>query len=164
MCFASLTKGYTAIATQAFTTAHRLGVLDHLQQAIDTTIPGVKARLEKGVTGMPPKAYRWVREMEEIGMTHRDEGGWEGADMFTGAAEIYRVVAGSVVGKEKVGGRKRGLTVEDVAGVLADELGAREGGGKRRKGDGVVEGRAEGDGHEEDKPNPMKRMWEEDKA
>lgn len=43
MCFASMTKGYTAIATQAFTTAHKLGVLDPLQEAIteilSVTIP-----------------------------------------------------------------------------------------------------------------------------
>lgn len=144
MCFASLTKGYTAIAVQAFTTAHRLGVLDHLNEVIETTIPGVKARLEKGVTACPPKAYRWVREMEEIGATHREDGGW-GLDMFGGAAEVFQVMAG-LFGEEKVGDRKRGLTVEDVAGVVAGGLAEVDGegeeggrGGKRRRTDGGEE-------------------------
>jgi hypothetical protein len=31
-----------------------------------------------GVPVMPPKAYQWVREMDEIAVTHVDEGGFEG--------------------------------------------------------------------------------------
>lgn len=142
MCFASLTKGYTAIAIQAFSTAHSLGVLPDLQQAIETTSPGVKDRLEKGVTGMSPKAYRWVGEMEEIAATFREEGGWNGRaegdvegggegerleDMFTGAAGVYRVVAeDTVLGREKVGKRERGTTVEDVAKAVAEGLQERK--------------------------------------
>lgn len=141
MCFASLTKGYTAIAVQAFATAHRLGVLSHLQRSVEQTIPAAKARLERAVAGMPPKAYRWVREMEEIADTHRDGGGWgevEGADMFTGAARIYGFVAdGTVLGREKVGKRVRGLTVEDVASAVADgleEVGRGAGDGEEAEG------------------------------
>jgi hypothetical protein len=142
MCFASLTKGYTAIAIQAFSTAHALGVLPELQEAVETTIPGVKDRLEKGVAGMAPKAYRWVAEMEEIAATFRDEGGWDGRaegdveeagegerleDMFTGAAGVYRVVAqDTVLGGEKVGKRERGTTVEDVAKAVAEGLEGRK--------------------------------------
>ncbi|OIW34866.1 6-phosphogluconate dehydrogenase [Coniochaeta ligniaria NRRL 30616] len=146
MCFASLTKGYTAIAIQAFTTAHRLGVLDHLNSALEQTVPGLRGRLEKGVTGMPPKAYRWVREMEEISATHRDEGGFGevGADIFTGAARVYGLVAdGTVLGEEKVGRRKRGTTVEDVALAVGEGLEVLEGRGKRRRVEG---GEGEQDG------------------
>lgn len=35
MCFASTTKGLTAIAIQSFTTAHTLGVLDDLQAHLE---------------------------------------------------------------------------------------------------------------------------------
>lgn len=151
MCFASLTKGHTAIAIQAFTTAHRLGVLDHLNSAIEQTLPGLKARIEKGVTGMAPKAYRWVREMEEISATHRDEGGFGEveADIFTGAARVYGLVAdGTVLGEEKVGRRKRGTTVEDVAGAVAEGLEVLEGRRKRRR---VEEGEDQKDGKGDDK-------------
>ncbi|KAH8905436.1 6-phosphogluconate dehydrogenase [Coniochaeta sp. PMI_546] len=151
MCFASLTKGHTAIAIQAFTTAHRLGVLDHLNSAIEQTLPGLKGRIEKGVTGMAPKAYRWVREMEEISATHRDEGGFGEveADIFTGAARVYGLVAdGTVLGEEKVGRRKRGTTVEDVAGAVAEGLEVLEGRKKRRR---VEEGEDQKDVKGDDK-------------
>lgn len=167
MCFASLTKGHTAVTVQAFATAARLGVLPHLQRSVGQSVPdGVRARLERGVAGMPPKAYRWVREMEEIAETHREDGGWGGAaaDMFTGAARIYGFVAdGTVLGREKVGKRERGLTVEDVAAAVAEglsELEGAQGRGKRRRADGE----GEDERGTEDRPNPMKRMWEEDKA
>jgi hypothetical protein len=123
MCFASLTKGLTAIAVQAFATAHRMGVRHHLDAAIEAALPGMGDRIERGVTGCPPKAGRWVGEMEEIAETHAGEGGWGGTDMFSGAAEVYRVLAGTELGREKVGERRRGVTVEDVAAVVAEELG-----------------------------------------
>jgi hypothetical protein len=54
------------------------------------------------------------------------EGGGVGEsleDMFTGAAGVYRVVAeDTVLGKEKVGKRERGTTVEDVAKAVAEGL------------------------------------------
>lgn len=79
---------------------------------------------------MPPKAYRWVREMEEIAETHADEGGFNGdAGLFGEVAKVYKSVADeSVLGEEKTETRKRGLTVEDVAEAMSEGLR-----GKRRK-------------------------------
>ncbi|OHE98889.1 hypothetical protein CORC01_05785 [Colletotrichum orchidophilum] len=120
MCFASMSKGFTAIATQAFTSAHRMGVLDHLRDELATRLPGHLEFAEKGVVTMPPKAYRWVREMEEISKTHAEEGGF-GPELFVGAAGVYRSVAeDSPLGQEKIGKRKRGTTVEDVAVALVE--------------------------------------------
>lgn len=59
MCFASLTKGMTALAIQSFTTAHRLDVLGELQGHLEEYSPKTLALAKGGVTGMPPKAYRW---------------------------------------------------------------------------------------------------------
>lgn len=119
MCFASLSKGQTAIAVQAFATASRLGVLDELRAAMGSE---QVARIDRSLVAVPPKAYRFVREMEEIARTHREEGGF-GGDMFGGAAEVYRAVAeDTVLGREKVGQRKRGLTAEDVAAAVAEGL------------------------------------------
>ncbi|KAF3762434.1 6-phosphogluconate dehydrogenase C-terminal domain-like protein [Cryphonectria parasitica EP155] len=87
MCFASLSKGYSAIAVQSFTTAQRLGVLPALQEALQELVPQRVKQTEGALVNMPPKAYRWVREM-----------------------------------KEKVGQRKRGRTVEDVAVAMAEGL------------------------------------------
>ncbi|SPJ72698.1 uncharacterized protein FTOL_02427 [Fusarium torulosum] len=122
MCFASMTKGFTAIATQAFTTAHNLGVLDVLKDEIGSFYPAFLNSAERSVPGMPPKAYRWVREMEEIALTFNEEAGWDRA-MFEGAASVYKDIAeNEVLGSEKVGKRKRGTTLEDVSAVAAEGL------------------------------------------
>lgn len=73
---------------------------------------------------VPPKAYRWVREMEEIAQTHVDEGGFNGEPGIYGEiAKVYKSVAeDTVLGEEKTERRKRGLTVEDVAGAMGEGL------------------------------------------
>ena len=60
MCFASTTKGLTAIAIQSFTTANTLGVLDQLQLHLKEYSPKTGELAAKGLMGMPPKAYRYV--------------------------------------------------------------------------------------------------------
>lgn len=133
MCFASTSKGLTAIAIQAFTTAQQLGVLGELRQELSSSrapAAGLLAAAERGLVGMPPKAYRWVREMEEIARTFAEDGGFAAhPSMFAGAAEVYRAVAeDTVLGRERVGDRKRGRDPGDVAEAVAEGL--RE---KRRK-------------------------------
>ncbi|KAM0481318.1 hypothetical protein ACHAPX_003422 [Trichoderma viride] len=122
MCFASLTKGFTALVTQSFTTAHRLGVTDELKRELGIVVPAMLTRAEKGVVGMPPKAYRWVREMEEISKTFHEEGHWD-RTVFEGIAGIYKAVADDgVLGQEKIGKRKRGTSIDDVAALMAEGL------------------------------------------
>lgn len=122
MCFASFSKGMSAIAVQAFTTAHRLGVLDDLKSALGELNPQRLKQAERAATAMPPKAYRWIREMEEISDTHRLDGGF-GPELFAGAAGVFKVVAeDTVLGGEKIGSRKRGLTVDDLAVVMSEGL------------------------------------------
>ncbi|KAK4507318.1 hypothetical protein PRZ48_001053 [Zasmidium cellare] len=128
MCFASLSKGFTALAIQSFTTAQNLGVLDELRTHLDEYAPSTRTKAEKGLTGMPPKAYRWVAEMEEIAETFEADGGFNDAEsIFRSVARVYEFVAdGTELGKETVEGRKRGLTAEDVAVLM------REGAEKRK--------------------------------
>ena len=122
MCFASMTKGLTAIAIQSFTTAHKLGVLEQLQAHLREYSPKTGELAAKSLVGMPPKAYRWVDEMKEIAATFRDEGGFE-ADMFDAVSEIYRFVADETeLGKEKTEERRVGKTPEDVARLVAEGL------------------------------------------
>lgn len=122
MCFAAMSKGYTAIATQSFTTAHSLGIADVFRDELSRGLPSHLALAEKSVPPMPPKAYRWVREMEEIALTMSEEGGW-GRETFEGAAGIYKAVAeDEVLGKEKHGKRTRGTDVGDVAAAMAEGL------------------------------------------
>ncbi|KAK2601742.1 hypothetical protein QQS21_004730 [Conoideocrella luteorostrata] len=122
MCFAAMAKGFTALATQSFTTAHKLGVADELRRELGELLPNQLAMAEASVPNMPPKAYRWVREMEEIADTMADEGGWT-KELFRGMAGVYKSVADDeVLGREKIGKRKRGTTIEDVAAALAEGL------------------------------------------
>ncbi|CAN8099112.1 unnamed protein product [Discula destructiva] len=122
MCFASLSKGYAAIAVQSYATAQRLGVLPALTAALAEIVPARVKQTEAALVGMPPKAYRWVHEMEEISRTHAEEGGFE-PFLFRGAAGVFRAVAeDSVLGEEKVGQRKRGRTAEDVAVAMAEGM------------------------------------------
>ncbi|KAJ1333067.1 DUF1932 domain-containing protein [Microdochium nivale] len=129
MCFASLSKGFTALAIQSFTTAERLGVLGELEAELGTYYPSSLATARKGVTGMPPKAYRWVHEMEEISRTFEEEGGFAAGrhDVFGAVAEVYKSVAEeTVLGEEKVGKRKRGMDVADVARAMGEGLEKRK--------------------------------------
>ncbi|KAI1377569.1 6-phosphogluconate dehydrogenase C-terminal domain-like protein [Hypoxylon crocopeplum] len=122
MCFASFSKGFTSLAIQAFTTAQRLGVLPDLQSELRDVLPAHYKLAERGVTHMAPKAYRWVGEMEEIARTLAEEGGFP-EDSFRGAAAVYRAVADdTVLGQEKIGKRKRGTTVEDVATAMVEGM------------------------------------------
>ncbi|KAI9756836.1 MAG: hypothetical protein M4579_003672 [Chaenotheca gracillima] len=142
MCFASLTKGFIGIATQSFSTAQRLGVLDELRAHLAEYSPALGKQAEQAVVKMPPKAYRWVREMAEIADTHRVDGGWAGdaagkgtldeegrggKSIFEGVEEVYRVVADeTVLGDETTENRVRGKTAEDVAVCVSEGLKNKE--------------------------------------
>ncbi|KAG6009508.1 hypothetical protein E4U21_002144 [Claviceps maximensis] len=122
MCFSAISKGFTALATQSFATALRLGVADELRREMGQMLPVHLATAERSVPDMPPKAYRWVGEFEEIADTMAEEGGWT-RDLFRGIADVYRSVAqNDVLGREKIGKRRRGLTMEDVAVLMGEGL------------------------------------------
>ncbi|OJK00095.1 hypothetical protein ASPACDRAFT_51921 [Aspergillus aculeatus ATCC 16872] len=125
MCFAALTKGFTALAIESFTAAEGFGVLSELRGLLGEYKPAALGMAERGVVGMPSKAYRWVEEMREIGRT-MEEGAGFGPDVYNGIAEVYQTVADDpVLGleKQKAGElRRRGKTVEDVVGCLQGSL------------------------------------------
>jgi 3-hydroxyisobutyrate dehydrogenase-like beta-hydroxyacid dehydrogenase len=138
-CFASLTKGFTALSILSFTTASACGVLPELQEHLAEFNPAGGAAAAKGLVAMPPKAYRWDDEMKEIGDTFAEVGGFGeglgGKAVFEGISEIYQFVAdGTELGREKTGSRKRGKTVEDVARAMTEGMRKR-----RRSGAGEDE-------------------------
>jgi L-threonate 2-dehydrogenase len=75
---------------------------------------------ERQVPRMPPKAYRWVGEMEEIACTFDDVG--LPPQMLEGAAALYRLVEQTELSAETPEERHRGQTLADVAGILAATL------------------------------------------
>jgi 3-hydroxyisobutyrate dehydrogenase-like beta-hydroxyacid dehydrogenase len=120
MCYASLTKGLTALATQALVAGQVLG----LSETYIGELRGSQAELlgwfERQVPRMPPKAYRWVGEMEEIARTFADLG--LPPQMLEGAAALYRLVEQTELGTETPEERHRGQSLAEVTGILADAL------------------------------------------
>ena len=95
MCFASLTKGLTALAIQSFTTANSLGVLPELQSHLKAYSPKTGELTARGVIGMQKKAYRWVDEMKEIADTFDQDGDFAGSShhrIFEGISDVYKMV------------------------------------------------------------------------
>ena len=81
---------------------------------MSVTLPKHLGMAEAGVPSMVTKAYRWVREMEEIGKTVEEEGGWS-SELFRGAAGVFGEVAkDATLKEEKAGERERGTTVDTI--------------------------------------------------
>ena len=91
MCYASLTKGLTALCTELLTAAEKLGVSDALSTEFKLSQSALYERMENGLPSMPPKARRWIGEMEEISATFEYVG--LTPKILAGAADIYRLVS-----------------------------------------------------------------------
>jgi 3-hydroxyisobutyrate dehydrogenase-like beta-hydroxyacid dehydrogenase len=87
MSYAGITKGLTALASAMSLAAMRNGAGNALLDELAESQPELLKWLQKSVPRMPPKAYRWVAEMEEIA-------GFIGDDfaehrIYEGAAGLY---------------------------------------------------------------------------
>jgi 3-hydroxyisobutyrate dehydrogenase-like beta-hydroxyacid dehydrogenase len=119
MCYGALNKGTQALCLDVLIAAQRLGVDGILEQQLRQS----QAALYDWALGqfpiMPPKAYRWVPEMLEISKTLGGAG--VTPKMFQGAADIYRFVAGTSLGKESPENRDKMRQGKDVVRLLAQE-------------------------------------------
>lgn len=120
MCYAAITKGLTAIATQAMTAARAYGVDRDLAKELAASQRMLLDRFDRGLPDMAPKAYRWVGEMEEIARSFADIG--LDPRMFLGAAALYDMVAGTELGEEVPERRTIGFTAVEVAEILSRAL------------------------------------------
>jgi 3-hydroxyisobutyrate dehydrogenase-like beta-hydroxyacid dehydrogenase len=119
MCYAAMTKGTTALAVELLVAARRLGVEQALEKELRESRNDVFDWQVKNIAVMPPKAYRWVPEMEEIAKTFGDLGLTR--RIFEGATDIYALVAATPLGKESPEqARKKGRSGLDVTRELAD--------------------------------------------
>ncbi|MBV9358104.1 MAG: DUF1932 domain-containing protein [Chloroflexi bacterium] len=69
---------------------------------------------------MPPKAHRWVGEMEEVARTFEDLG--LPPRLMEGAADVYRFVAHTPLGQEAPEERDPNRTANAVVAGLANQL------------------------------------------
>jgi len=90
MCYASLTKGLTALCAELLTAAEILGVSADLTAEFEISQPVPYQRMQNGLPSLPSKARRWIGEMEEIATTFSDVG--LTPDILLGAADIFRFI------------------------------------------------------------------------
>lgn len=120
MCYAALTKGLIALSTELLVAAHLMGLDDALRDEQRESIPTVLAWMEGMLPGMPPKAYRWVGEMEEIAATFAALG--MTPSMLEGAADMYRFVETTALGQETPETRDTSRDAYGVVETLASAL------------------------------------------
>ena len=120
MCYAALTKGLIALGTELLLAAEQMGLADALRAEQQQSIPNVLAWLERSVPSMPPKAYRWVGEMEEIAATFADLG--LTPNILLGAADMYRLVEDAPIGRESPETRDKNRGLDGVIAALAESL------------------------------------------
>lgn len=100
MCYGGITKGVTAIATTLALAASRHGIADALRAEMAASQPNLLAHFQRSVPDMFSKAWRWVDEMEEIGVFLGDR---EERDIYEGIAGLYDRLANDYDGgKEEI--------------------------------------------------------------
>jgi len=121
MCYGALNKGTQALWLEVLIAAQRLGVAGLLEQQLQQSQAERYAWALGQFPMLPPKAYRWVPEMLEISKTLGTAG--MTPKMFQGAADVYRFVAGTSLGKETPEKRDKRRDGKDVVRSLAEEQG-----------------------------------------
>jgi putative dehydrogenase len=91
MSYAGITKGTQAIGAAMMLAASRAGSADELFKELQGSQKEMLAWFRRALAGMPPKAYRWVAEMNEIaGFVGEDPTAHE---LYEGAAHFYERIA-----------------------------------------------------------------------
>jgi 3-hydroxyisobutyrate dehydrogenase-like beta-hydroxyacid dehydrogenase len=94
LSYAGITKGCTAIGSAMMLGATRGGTADALLQELSESQPMLLSWMRGFVSRMPPKAYRWVAEMEEIAKFQ--EADPAAAAMYLGIARFYEQIAAAL--------------------------------------------------------------------
>jgi 3-hydroxyisobutyrate dehydrogenase-like beta-hydroxyacid dehydrogenase len=117
MCYGAITKGTQAVWLEALVAAERLGVAGILETQLQQSQADRYHWALGQFPGLPPKAYRWVPEMLEISKTLSGVG--MTPQMYLGAADVYRFVAATPLGKEAPETRDKARQGKDVVRLLA---------------------------------------------
>jgi 3-hydroxyisobutyrate dehydrogenase-like beta-hydroxyacid dehydrogenase len=99
MAYGSLTKGLTALAVTMALGAARAGVAEALKRELADSQPALDGWLKRQLPKMPPKAYRWVAEMEEIAAHLGTD--TPGGEIYEGIARLYEAIARSHAGDKR---------------------------------------------------------------
>lgn len=120
MCYAALTKGLSALATELLVSARRMGLEEPLRAELEGSQSKLLEQITRAVPGMPPKAHRWIGEMEEIASTFEHLG--LTPKILLGAADMYTSIAKTALGKETPETRDRERSLDEIVDALAEEM------------------------------------------
>jgi 3-hydroxyisobutyrate dehydrogenase-like beta-hydroxyacid dehydrogenase len=120
MCYAALTKGFTALCTELLTAAAAFSLTEPLLQEFRQSQATFLAQMERALPGMPPKAHRWVGEMEEIAQTFASVG--LTPQILAGAADLYRLVSETSLADRTPEDTTPPPTATEIAATLAAHL------------------------------------------
>ena len=99
MSYAGITKGTQALGAAMMLAATRGGSADALLAELKGSQAQMLAWLNRSLSMMPPKAYRWVAEMHEIAdFVAEDPAAHE---LYAGAAHFYEQIAEDFAGERK---------------------------------------------------------------
>jgi 3-hydroxyisobutyrate dehydrogenase-like beta-hydroxyacid dehydrogenase len=117
MCYAASTKGTSALMLELLIAARRLGLYDGLIEEFGLS---QEARLKSldGLIVVPAKSRRWIGEMEEISKTFEEVG--LTPHMFTGAADMFRLVGASDLADETPENRNKNRTLDELIRSLSE--------------------------------------------
>jgi L-threonate 2-dehydrogenase len=99
MSYAGITKGTQALAAAMLLAATRGGTADALSAELNGSQPQMLAWLKRNLSQMPPKAYRWVAEMNEIADFVGEDA--SAHELYVGAAHFYEQIAGDFAADKK---------------------------------------------------------------
>ena len=120
MCYAAMTKGSWALYSQLLMAAELMGLTEPLLAEFQSGQESVLQRMERSLPTMPPKARRWVSEMEEIRDTFAHLG--MTPHLFEGVADMYRFIGSTPLGDEHPETRDRDRTFTETIRQLAAEI------------------------------------------
>lgn len=123
MAYAALTKGTAALALLLLTAADATGLYAPLVKEFEISQPQQYQWMQQILPGVPPKARRWVAEMEEIAATFQAIG--LTPRIHQGAAEMYQFLGQTSLADETPESRDRDRSLKELIEVLSKRLAQR---------------------------------------
>lgn len=118
MCYASVTKGISALHAAALITAEVMDLREELMREFSESQKQQMKAIE-GLKTLSAKSFRWIGEMREIAATYAKAG--VTPEFHEGAAEIFRLIAESPIGNERPGTVDQGRTLKETISIFAEQ-------------------------------------------
>ncbi len=118
MCYASVTKGTSALHAAALIAAEVMGLNKELLAEFEES-QSQRLKSMGGLKSLSAKAFRWVGEMREIAATY-DQAGVT-PHFHEGAADIFQLIADSPIGHERPETVDRDRGLDETVAIFAEQ-------------------------------------------